>query len=177
MAHPQQRRFVESVKIIFPKFFKSKKILEIGSLDINGSVRDLFENCDYLGIDVGEGPSVDLVCEGQNYDAPNETFDVALSTECFEHNPYWLETFMNMIRVTKSKGLVFFTCATDGRGEHGTTRTSPADSPLTVGKGWEYYMNLNEGHFKSINFDSHFVTHSFSTESDFHDLYFFGIKR
>ncbi len=177
MAHPQQRRFVESIKIIFPKFFREKKILEVGSLDINGSVRDLFEDCDYLGIDVGEGQGVDLVCEGQNFNAPNETFDVSLSTECFEHNPFWLQTFLNMIRVTKSKGLIFFTCATEGRAEHGTTRTSPGDSPLTVGKGWEYYMNLTERHFYLVDFDSLFNAYSFSTESDFHDLYFFGVKK
>ena len=144
--------------------------------------RDLFENCDYLGIDVGEGKGVDLVCEGQKYmidRKPDQLrkYDVVLSTECFEHNPFWLQTFLNMIRLTKSKGLTFFTCATDGRPEHGTTRTSPADSPLTIGKGWDYYMNLNSSHFNVLDLDAHFVAHSFSGDTISRDLYFFGIKK
>ena len=182
MAHGAQREYVKSIKKIFPEHFIGSKVLEIGSLDINGSVRDLFENCDYLGIDVGQGEGVDLVCEGQKYmidRKPDQLrkYDIVLSTECFEHNPFWLQTFLNMIRLTKSKGLTFFTCATDGRPEHGTTRTSPADSPLTIGKGWDYYMNLNPSHFNVIDLDAHFVAHSFSGDTVSRDLYFFGIKK
>ena len=178
MSHPEQLEYVKSLKKIYPSFFNEKKVLEVGSLDINGSVRQFFDNCEYLGIDIGEGPGVDLVCEGQKYDAPNDTFDVSCSAECFEHNPYWLETFLNMIRVTKSKGMVFFTCASDGRPEHGTTRTSPGDSPLTVDKGWDYYKNLNEKDFTNfIDFDKLFVTYSFAVNLLSCDLYFFGIKK
>ena len=103
---------------------------------------------------------------------------MSCSSECFEHNPYWLETFLNMIRVTKPNGMVFFTCATDGRPEHGTTRTDLYSSPLTVEKGWEYYMNLNEKHFTNfIDFDKLFVTYSFAVNGAICDLYFFGIKK
>ena len=90
---------------------ENRKVLEVGSLDINGTVRIFFDNCDYTGLDLGEGKGVDLIEEGQNYDAPDETYDTVLSTECFEHNPYWKETFLNMIRLCKKNGLVFFTCA------------------------------------------------------------------
>ena len=178
MAHSQQAEYVKSLKKIYPHFFNRKKVLEVGSLNINGSIRDFFYECEYVGIDIGEGEGVDLVCEGQKYDAPNETFDVSCSTECFEHNPFWLGTFLNMIRVTKSKGMVFFTCASDGRPEHGTTRTSPGDSPLTVDKGWDYYKNLNEKDFTNfIDFDKLFVTYSFAVNLLSCDLYFFGIKK
>ena len=97
MSHAEQLEYVKSLKKIYPSFFNEKKVLEVGSLDINGSIRQFFDNCDYLGIDIGEGPGVDVVSEGQKYDAPNDTFDVSCSAECFEHNPYWLETFLNMI--------------------------------------------------------------------------------
>jgi len=185
MAHPEQHAFVENLKINKPKFFKGKKVLEVGSLDINGSIRPLFEKCDYIGVDVGVGEGVDLVCEGQELDHPDKTYDVTGSTECFEHNPYWAETFENMIRMTKKKGLVFFTCATDGRHTHGTSRTHRECSPLTVHLGQtdrkeyhDYYMNLNEEHFKEkFNFEEIFSSYEFSVNKTSCDLYFWGIKK
>lgn len=177
MSHSQQLDFIKSVKDSFPTYFNNSKILEIGSLDINGSVRPFFTKCEYIGIDVGPGPGVDVVCEGQNYSAPDDSFDTVISCECFEHNPYWLETFLNMIRICKKNGLVIFTCATTGRKEHGTTRTSPADSPLTIGKGWDYYKNLTEIDFKeNITLSLYFKDFKFSINEKSKDLYFWGIK-
>jgi len=49
----------------------------------------LFSDCDYIGLDVAPGNGVDIVCEGQNYDAPDESFDVVISCEVMEHNPFW----------------------------------------------------------------------------------------
>lgn len=175
MAHIEQRNFVERIKSNYPVFFTKKKVLEVGSLNINGTLRVFFKDCDYIGIDVGEGPGVDIVCEGQNYDAPDESYDVVCSAECFEHNPYWIETFKNMIRLCKKNGFIFFTCATDGRPEHGTTRTTPLDSPLTL--DWDYYKNLNEIDFRNeIDFDSYFKLYGFEVDNQSHDLYFWGIK-
>ena len=178
MAHQQQFDFIQKLKTKFPTQFFNKKVLEVGSLNINGSIRIFFTECDYLGIDVGAGPDVDLVCEGQKLDHPNETYDTVGSCECFEHNPYWVETFNNMYRMTKPNGLVFMSCATTGRAEHGTTRTSPQDSPLTVTNGWEYYKNLTEQDFRK-NFDmySMFSEYEFLVGSPHQDLYFYGIKR
>ena len=178
MAHTEQRVFIEKLKQKFPNFFSQKKVLEVGSLDINGTVRDFFSDCQYVGLDVSFGQGVDVVCEGQNYNAPDQTYDVVCSAECFEHNPHWLETFQNMIRLCKDGGLVLFTCATDGRPEHGTTRTTPADSPLTVGIGWDYYRNLNEKDFTDqIEFDSYFSEYGFEVETNHHDLFFWGIVK
>jgi len=178
MSHENQRKYVNLIASNLPGFFEKKKVLEIGSLDINGSVREFFSNCNYTGIDVDEGKSVDIVCEGQKYDAPDNSFDTVISCEVMEHNPYWAETFQNMIRVCKEGGLVVMTCATIGRPEHGTTRTSPHDSPLTVGIGWDYYKNLTQNHFiKNIDVENSFSNYYFKTNWDSYDLLFFGIKR
>lgn len=178
MAHEEQTNFVRDVKHNLPDFFKSKKILEVGSLNINGTVRDFFTDCDYIGIDLGEGPGVDLVCPGEKYDAPDNFFDVVCSLECFEHNPYWEETFLNMVRMCVPAGLVFFTCATTGRLEHGTSRTTPTDSPFTVQNGCEYYRNLTEQDFREkIDFESLFDRHYFFVNESSHDLYFYGILK
>jgi len=66
--------------------------LEVGSLDINGSVRIVFERCDYLGVDLGEGKGVDLVCPGHLLEFPASSFDTVISCQCFEHDVHWQET-------------------------------------------------------------------------------------
>ena len=176
MSHYQQREFVQRLKNKLPQYFRNQKVLEIGSLNINGTIRDFFNDCNYIGIDVGFGPNVDIVCEGQSYNAPDESYDVICSAECFEHNPHWMETFKNMIRLCKEGGLVFFTCATDGRAEHGTRRTTPLDSPLTIDIGWDYYRNLNESDFtNNLDFNSYFKEYGFEVNEESHDLYFWGI--
>jgi SAM-dependent methyltransferase len=178
MAHTEQKEFVRNLKNKYPTFFNKKKVLDIGSLDLNGSVKDHFVNCDYTGIDIGPGKNVDIVCEGQKYDAPDESYDVVCSLECFEHNPYWTETFLNMIRLCKSGGLIFFTCATTGRKEHGTVNSLPQDSPLTLAHGWNYYKNLIEEDFTSkINFDEYFKICKFNKNEKAKDLYFWGMKK
>jgi SAM-dependent methyltransferase len=178
MAHPQQFFYIQKLKSNYPTYFTDKKVLEVGSLNINGTIRVFFNGCDYLGIDLGPGRGVDLVCEGQNLDHPDETYDTVCSCECFEHNPYWVETFNNMYRMTKPGGLVFMSCATTGRREHGTSRVSPQDSPLTIGKGWDYYKNLTAEDF-IMNFDlgKMFSTYEFEIGGPVPDLYFYGIKK
>ena len=146
MAHKEQSDYIASLKVKFPLAFSGERTLEVGSLNINGTVRNAFTSSEYVGVDVGEGPGVDIVIGGHEYDS-SSLFDCCISCECFEHNPFWKETFLNMIRLCKSGGLVVFTCATTGRPEHGTERTTPQDSPLTVARGWSYYLNLTEEDF------------------------------
>ena len=103
MAHKEQRDFFTETKNKFPQYFNNVSVIEMGSLNINGTVRDFYENVtEYVGVDLDEGPGVDLVCQAQNVNFDDESFDVAVSAECFEHNPYWLETFVNMHRIAKS---------------------------------------------------------------------------
>lgn len=177
MSHPAQQEYVRNLSKQFPQNFNNAKVLEVGSLDINGTMRSHFKDCDYTGVDVAEGPSVDLVCEGQLVDHPDGTYDTTGSCNCFEHNPFWVETFQNMYRMTKKDGLVFITVPTTGAPEHGTSNAKPEDSPLTVGKGWEYYKNLTEEDFRT-NFDIDSMFHSYKFETnDTPELFFQGFKK
>lgn len=177
MAHPQQLQFIKSIVSSLPKGAEAIKVIEIGSYDVNGSVRQFFANSDYLGVDLTEGPGVDLVCEGNKVSHPDNTYDISISCECFEHNPNWADTFLNMYRMTKQGGIVIFTCATTGRPEHGTTRTSPHASPGTQSVNWDYYQNLTQENFEALgDFNSLFDFHFFLANKISHDLYFFGIK-
>ena len=178
MSHPSQISFIQSIASVAPDFFRDKKVLEFGSLDINGSVRQFFSNCEYIGIDVEAGKGVDIVCQAQDFDAPDNSFDVVISCECMEHNPHWKETFLNMIRVCKGAGLVIMSCATVGRREHGTARSNPDASPLTVGMGWDYYKNIsNKVWLKAFPLEESFSGWSTWTNWESSDLYFVGIKK
>lgn len=173
MAHQQQRDFFQSVKTRFPSLFNNVTVLEIGSLDINGTIRDLFNAKQYIGVDVQEGPGVDVVAEGQLLDYKDKSFDTVISAECFEHNPYWAETFVNMARMAKKA--VIFSCASTGRPEHGTRRTTPEDSPYTL--DWDYYRNLEAKDFEQkVDLSEYFSEWHFEYNPESQDLYFYGFK-
>jgi SAM-dependent methyltransferase len=175
MAHPEQDCFVTLVKEISPQYFQNTKVLEIGSADLNGSIRKFFHGCEYIGLDLGPYNGVDIICPGEKYDAPDESFDVVASTECFEHTGSWADIFSNMYRMCKKGGLIFFTCASHGRAEHGTLRTDPQASPFT---GHNYYRNLNESDFRELfNINDMFIAHRFEYNPRPRDLYFWGIKK
>jgi SAM-dependent methyltransferase len=178
MAHVQQQAFVAEVKSLFPEFFEGTKVLEVGSWICNDTVRKHFRACDYIGADVAAGAGVDLAVPGQNLALPSESFDVVISCECFEHNPFWLETFLNMARMLRPGGLFILTCATVGRGEHGTARTSREASLTALEGHCDYYRNLTRRDFEArISLQNHFSDFLFVTNRYSKDLYFAGCKR
>jgi len=181
MAHEQQKDFYRGVKTRYPRFFTDVKILDIGSLDINGTIKDLFEHpYYYVGVDLAEGKNVDVICPGHLYDSGFQ-FDVVTSSECFEHDMYYARTLSNMVRLLRPGGLMAFTCATEGRPEHGTLKTSPDDAPLllSIDEKWaNYYKNLTEDDIRSvIDINNTFSEFEFKIGEETRDLYFCGIKR
>lgn len=177
MSHYQQLKFVGVVKHALPSYFSNTRVLEVGSWDRNGSVRKFFENCEYTGADVAPGPGVDLVMPGEAVDLPDGSLDVAISAECFEHNPKWRETFTNMHRMLRPGGLCLVTCAAVGRGEHGTSRIA-RDSSLTALKGDDdYYANLRRSDYeRGFDLPRMFADHKVFYNKYFRDIYFVGIK-
>ncbi len=178
MAHPEQTGFIRLMRdFVFPS---DGSVLEIGSYQVNenGSLRAIFSGCRYTGVDLIEGPGVDIVASGHDLNLTSDSFDVTLSAECFEHNPLWRETFANMYRMTKPGGILIITCATTGRIEHGTARSvNPHYSPGTTAVGWDYYMNLTQKDFeRAFNISGMFSAYHFYTVESSHDLYFFGVK-
>ena len=176
MAHPQQFFYIQALKQFLPEYFEGRKVLEIGSLNLNGSIRQFYQGCDYTGLDIGEGNDVDVVCFGEDYGSASNQFDMVVSCEAMEHNPGWKKTWLNMLRVVKPGGLVAMTYATVGRQQHGTEEFNPTASPLTVDKKQNYYQNLVAEDFNSIiNHDAWFAQHAFNHDFQSRDLYFFGV--
>ncbi len=174
--HPQAEDFIHRMTNQFPWAFDRVSVLEIGSHNINGSVRRFFKDPkEYIGVDLIDAPGVDLVGEGQNVRF-DHSFDVTISTECFEHNPYWAETFRNMVNHTRPRGLILMTCASTGRTPHGLRESHPDDSPGTLARGWNYYSNLTEGAFASMPLTQWLAAYAFEYSGIEGDLYFWGIK-
>jgi len=181
MSHPEQRRMCLEIKNRFPQFFVGSSVLDVGSLDINGANRYLFENCTYTGLDIAAGKNVDVVSLCHEYIPEIFIFDTVVSTECLEHDKYWKKTIPHMLSLVRPRGFLLITCATHGREEHGTRKSKPHHSPLTVAVGgdWgDYYKNLDELDFKSvIDFNKEFSQYGFEVDTSRHDLLFWGIKR
>lgn len=177
MACEKQGEFIQIVKHHLPQFFSGTRVIEMGALDINGSVRPHFDAAQYVGVDLGPGPSVDVVAPGHLLDEPSGSYDCAISANCFEHNPYWLETFVTMLRLVREGGLVLFTCASTGYREHGTRRSAPEASPLTLAIGWDHYRNLTEGDFTSrLDLRLWCSDWHFLVDHEIYCLYFVGLR-
>src|SRR3984893_12361168 len=180
MAHHEQMKFISLVADFFSAKNPNQRVLEIGSYDLNGSVRQFFptnQGGKYVGVDLCEGPGVDVGGFGRELSFDDESFDVTLSCECFEHDRHWGKTFTNMHRMTKSGGVVAFTCASLGRLEHGTSRTQ-FGSPGNQSIGIDYYRNLSRLDFEtSLPLKRMFEYVFFSYNPSNWDLYFLGLKK
>jgi SAM-dependent methyltransferase len=177
MAHFQQLQFVAMVARHMTANWAGHSVVEIGSANVNGSIRPFFQGSQYTGVDLTEGAGVEVIASGDEVALPSDSVDLTISCECFEHNPRWRETFVNMHRMTRAGGVLVVTCASRGRLEHGTTRTRPFDSPGTITSGWDYYRNLNREDFeRQLPLASMFESHAFFRNEVSKDLYFVGRK-
>jgi len=173
--HKEQREWCESLKEKFPDYFDTKRVLDIGSLDVNGTNRYLFKNSHYVGVDIVKGPGVDIVCPA--HEVTGEKYGVVLSTNAFEHDMFWFLTLEQMMRMVESGGLMFFSCSYSQR-QHGTAVAKPKDSGTTklVGDWRNYYRNLRVLDVYSVlNPERHFG--SFMLGVTGRDLRFWGIRK
>lgn len=83
--------------------------LEVGSLNVNGSVRGFFTG-PYLGVDQVAGPGVDRIFDAEHLPSLwSGFFDVVVSTELLEHcERFWL-ALAEMGRVLKPGGWLLLT--------------------------------------------------------------------
>ena len=114
-------------------------VLEFGSRNINGSARQIVGRCArYVGVDLYEGPDVDVVGSATDVVVPG-AFDVVICTEVFEHadDAACQAMTANAYRHLVPGGRFIATMAGPGRMEH-----SAID-----GKGLhpgEFYRNVDK---------------------------------
>jgi SAM-dependent methyltransferase len=129
-VHPEAYNYVKK----FAEKRQFDRVLEFGSLDINGSVRPLFKTDSYLGIDLQGGPGVDIIADAMFFDHPTK-FDCVVCCEVLEHAKFWDRIIQSAYRNLNSGGYFIVTCATDPREPH-SARDGGALRP------GEFYMNV-----------------------------------
>lgn len=184
--HDEARHFVQWASESLCEFFaEGTRALDLGSVDINGCNKSLFKG-EYTGIDIAPGNNVDIVCKASEAPFEDMTFDTIISTECLEHDKYYSDSLTKAYNLLRRGGLLIFTCATTGRWEHGTARTSPEDSltsRLTDSSWANYYKNLtaedicNVFEEHGVRMDDIFFDYAFYENAESHDLYFVAVKR
>jgi len=132
------------------KNIENKKILDVGSYDVNGTVKPIFEKGQYIGLDMEAGPNVDVVGVSHNIPFKENEFDVIVSTSCFEHDDMFWISFQEMCRVLKPGGYMYINAPSNGP-YHGW----PGDN-------WRFYIDswkALEKWGKKVGYDIELVEH------------------
>lgn len=89
---------------------KRLKVVDIGSCDVNGTLRPLIPaHWYYTGCDVAAGPNVNVVLSSP-YDWPElreESFDLVVSTQVAEHVPHPWRWIREVARIIKPGGFLY----------------------------------------------------------------------
>ncbi len=174
--HPESKQFMDSLKNVFPEKFGAGVVaLDVGSQDINGNNRYLFDGAHYLGLDIGPGPNVDIVDHVADFSQKVLTpiYDTVISTNAFEHDSRFGESLQCIIKgLVRPGGLFAFVCAAEGTPEHGTAAHYPQYSPHTN----DYYKNQSiHDVMEAIDLDEYFRIYHLGYHGI--DLRFWGIKK
>jgi predicted SAM-dependent methyltransferase len=103
---------------------KGKRVIDVGCYDFNGSIRPLIESWEpekYIGVDILEGPSVDIVCSAEELVSKfgKNSFDIVISTEMLEHAREWKQAMSNLKNICKPGGIMLITTRSYGYPYHG----------------------------------------------------------
>lgn len=121
MCHESCLAFVE--RNLSREEVSGKRIIEIGSMNINGSIRDFIIRlgcAKYIGIDYREGNGVDIVCNATDMVEKfgKESFDIVISMNLLEHAENWKKVISDSKNVCKNGGLMLHTTVSFGYGLH-----------------------------------------------------------
>jgi hypothetical protein len=92
-------------------------VIEIGSRDINGSIRPHFPGATWIGLDMIAGPAVDVVCDAMDYTPPLPV-DIVVIAEVLEHCMTWDSLIFHAASWLKPGGKILITCGGPGRDPH-----------------------------------------------------------
>lgn len=134
--HHEAYEYVKAAALIIGQ---RRRVLEIGSCNVNGSVRPLFPGVDYVGIDSRPGRDVDIVADARTWRSSGRLFDTVVCTEVLEHakeaNEICHTAFISLI----DGGVFVMTAAGEGRSPHGINGG---------GVGDEFYRNVTEAELR-----------------------------
>jgi SAM-dependent methyltransferase len=102
--------------VLTPELVTGKRVLEVGALNVNGSLRahiEALKPAFYHGIDIQAGPGVDEVVDICDVAIPDQ-FDLVVSTEMLEHAPDWRAAVHHMKAALKPGGRLLLTTRSAG---------------------------------------------------------------
>lgn len=102
---------------------RDRDVLEVGSLDCNGSFRSYIQKRNpqkYLGVDIMMGEGVDEICKVEDLlkKYGENSFDLIISTELLEHIKDWRKAISNMKKVCREDGIILITTRSPGFAYH-----------------------------------------------------------
>ena len=114
---------------LLPRMHKGVNILDVGGSDINGSFRSALrkakgwnteEFVNITVVDISSSPGVDVVLDSKQkvFQLPflDGTFDAVVTTSCFEHDRFFWNTFVEMVRVVKpGSGVIYLNAPSNGQ--------------------------------------------------------------
>lgn len=129
------------------------KVLDVGSLNVNGAVVDIFPEGSYLGVDMREGDNVDRIINGHDlmefFDP--ESFDLVICVDTFEHDDkFWL-TLENCRKLVKPGGYLFLGVPARNCPEH----DHPGDYWRFMPQSMKLFLEGFEDQFIDIQIDDH----------------------
>jgi hypothetical protein len=92
-------------------------VLDVGSQDVNGSYRPIFEALGwrYIGLDREPGANVDVVARSSyRFPIRGSSIDLVVTGQAFEHIEYFWLSWLEMVRVTRVGGLLFLIAPSRG---------------------------------------------------------------
>lgn len=106
-------------EVLLPHRIAGKRILEVGALNVNGSLRDHCTQHNpalYIGVDMVPGPGVDVILPAEHLSNvfAEEAFDLIICTEMLEHAEHWYACLAEMISVLRLGGTMLLTTRSPG---------------------------------------------------------------
>lgn len=108
--HPLNRHFWKQTSERYPHYFNDPSlVIEFGSANINGSIREYFKCRHYVGVDWRAAKDVDIVSLAHEIHYPPASFDTVVSASLLEHDPYWQKSLSKMVELLRGDGILILT--------------------------------------------------------------------
>lgn len=110
------QQFFDSYGASIKQHAPNAKVVEIGSQDVNGSIRVCSPaEFEYIGVDFATGKGIDVVLTDP-YSLPfeSESVDVVVSNSCLEHSEMFWLIYLEIMRILKPTGIFYLNVPSNG---------------------------------------------------------------
>jgi SAM-dependent methyltransferase len=109
---------LKNAKLFVEKYVSQSlpSILDVGSYDVNGSLKHIFpQGSLYIGLDMEHGNNVDcIIRDDYTFPLESNSFDIVVSSSCFEHCDFFWLVFLEMMRCLRPNGYMYINAPSAG---------------------------------------------------------------